>query len=124
MTPDGFTPEGNPVPAKVYRRTLSADKPKKLWSATTLRPATDIAEIGVKELADSDKETYIEKRIENITSIFEGFIKGDWELVNEPFLIETSQKDLAEVAKGETPIKIVYRINQSKKALGFPVEIA
>jgi hypothetical protein len=32
MTPDGFTPEGNPVPAKVYRRVLSADKPKKLWS--------------------------------------------------------------------------------------------
>jgi hypothetical protein len=103
---------------------LSADKPKKLWSATTLRPATELAEIGVKDLADSDRETYIEKRIENLTSIFEGFIKGGWTIVNEPFLVETSQKDLAEVSKGETPIKVVYRINQSRKALGFPVEIA
>jgi hypothetical protein len=56
--------------------------------------------------------------------IFEGFISGGWNIVNEPFLIETSQKDLAEVAKGETPIKVVYRINQSRKALGFPAEIA
>jgi hypothetical protein len=124
MTPDGFTAEGTPVPAKVFRRTLSADKPKKLWSATTLRPATEIAEIGVKDLADSDKEAYIEKRIENINQIFQGFIQGDWTLINEPFLIETSQKDLADIAKGETPIKVVYRINQSRKALGFPVEIA
>jgi hypothetical protein len=31
---------------------------------------------------------------------------------------------LVEVAKGETPIKVVYRINQSRKALGFPAEIA
>jgi hypothetical protein len=75
-------------------------------------------------LADSDKETYIEKRTENLMQIFEGFISGGWTIVNEPFLVETSQKDLAEVAKGETPIKIVYRINQSRKALGFPVEIA
>ena len=124
MTPDGFTPEGTQVPAKVYRRVVSAEKPKKLWSATTLKPATDLAEIGVKDLADSDKETYVEKRTENLMQIFEGIIAGGWEIVKEPFLIETSQKDLVEVAKGDTPIKVVYRINQSRKALGFPVEIA
>jgi hypothetical protein len=43
---------------------------------------------------------------------------------NEPFLVETSQNDLVEIGKSETPVKVVYRINQSRKALGFPVEIA
>jgi hypothetical protein len=124
MTPDGFTADGTPVPAKVFRRSLSADKPKKLWSATTLRPVPEIAEIGVKDLADSDKEAYIDKRTENLTQIFQSFISGDWSLVKEPFLVETSQKDLGDIAKGETPIKVVYRINQSRKALGFPAEIA
>jgi hypothetical protein len=124
MTPDGFTLEGTSVPAKVYRRVISKDKPKKLWSSTTIRFAHELAIIGEKDLADSDKEAYIEKRLENLMSIFEGIIAGGWEITQAPFFIETSQKDLAEIAKGDTPIKIVYRINQSRKALGFPVEIA
>jgi hypothetical protein len=124
ITPDGFTDEGNAVPAKVYTRVVSKDKPKKLWSSKTLQFAPAIAQVGEKDLDLSEKEAFIDKRTENLEQVFSGILAGEWQLTKEPILVETSQKDLAEVAKGETPIKIVYRINQSRKALGFPAEIA
>jgi hypothetical protein len=125
ITPDGFTPSGDLVPAKIYRRVVSKEKPKKLWQQTTVQFAEELAQVGSKDLAELGlKDTYVSKRLEHLNSIFAGLVEGDWQLVNDPILIETSQNDLVEIYKGETPIKIVYRINQSRKALGFPVEIA
>jgi hypothetical protein len=84
-----------------------------------------MAQVGIKDLSDiSLKEQYVDKRLEHLQSIFAGLIGGDWEMKNDPFLVETSQNDLVEIYKGDTPVKIVYRINQSRKALGFPAEIA
>lgn len=125
ITPDGFTPAGDLVPAKIYRRVVSKDKPKKLWQQTTVQFAEELAKVGSQDLAELGlKDTYVSKRLEHLSSIFAGLVEGDWQLVNDPILIETSQNDLVDINKGETPIKIVYRINQSRKALGFPAEIA
>jgi hypothetical protein len=125
ITPDGFTPTGEIVPAKIYRRVVSKDKPKKLWQQTTVQFAEELAKVGSTDLAElSLKDQYVSKRLEHLQSIFAGLVEGDWQLTNDPILIETSQNDLVEINKGETPIKIVYRINQSRKALGFPAEIA
>jgi hypothetical protein len=125
ITPDGFTPSGDLVPAKIYRRIVSREKPKKLWQQTTVQFAEELAKVGSTDLAElSLKDQYVSKRLEHLNSIFAGLVEGDWQLVNDPILIETSQNDLIEIYKGETPIKVVYRINQSRKALGFPVEIA
>lgn len=123
ITPDGYTPSGELVPAKIYRRVVSRDKPKKLWQQTTVQFAPEVP-IGAELPSHVSQEKYVDKRIENLSAIFAGLVSGDWDLVNEPFLIETSQKDLIDVYKNETPVKVVYRINQSRKALGFPVEIA
>jgi hypothetical protein len=124
ITPDGFTPTGDLVPAKIYRRVVSKDKPKKLWQQTTVQYADDVP-VGDKDLADiSLKEQYVDKRLEHLQAIFAGLVSGEWEMNNDPFLVETSQNDLVEIGKSETPVKVVYRINQSRKALGFPVEIA
>jgi hypothetical protein len=109
----------------IYRRVVSKEKPKKLWQQTTVQFAEELAQVGSKDLAELGlKDTYVSKRLEHLNSIFAGLVEGDWQLVNDPILIETSQNDLVEIYKGETPIKIVYRINQSRKALGFPAEIA
>ena len=125
ITPDGFTPTGDLVPAKIYRRVVSKDKPKKLWQQTTVQFAEELALVGARDLAELGlKDTYVSKRLEHLTSIFAGLVEGDWSLVNDPILIETSQNDLVEINKGGTPIKVVYRINQSRKALGFSDEIA
>jgi hypothetical protein len=125
ITPDGFTPKGDLVPAKIYSRVVSKDKPKKLWQQHTVQFADDIATVGSKDLSDiALKEQYVDKRLEHLEAIFAGLVSGEWEMKDEPFLVETSQNDLVEIGKGETPVKVVYRINQSRKALGFPVEIA
>ena len=125
ITPDGYTPTGEIVPAKIYRRVVSKDKPKKLWQQTTVQFAEELAKVGSTDLSEIGlKDTYVSKRLEHLNSIFAGLVEGDWQLVNDPILIETSQNDLVDINKGETPIKIVYRINQSRKALGFPAEIA
>jgi len=125
ITPDGFTPTGDLVPAKIFNRTVSKDKPKKLWKQYTIQFADDIATVGSKDLSDiALKDQYVDKRLEHLQSIFAGLVSGEWEMKDEPFLVETSQNDLVEIGKSETPVKVVYRINQSRKALGFPVEIA
>jgi len=125
ITPDGFTPTGDLVPAKIYRRVVSKDKPKKLWQQTTVQFADELATVGSKDISDiALKDQYVSKRLEHLQAIFAGLVSGEWEMVNDPFLIETSQNDLVEINKGDTPVKIVYRINQSRKALGFPAEIA
>lgn len=124
ITPDGFTPTGDVVPATVFTRVVSKDKPKKLWKQTTIQLADEFAKLGEKDLDISQKEQYLSKRLEHLTSIFEGVIETGWEIAGNPILIETSRNDLADVAKGETPIRVVYRINQSRKALGLPAEIA
>jgi hypothetical protein len=125
ITPDGFTPTGELVPAKIYRKVISKDKPKKLWQQTTVQFAEDIAKVGEKDITDTTLiSNYVDKRLEHLGSIFAGIVEGGWEMPNDPILIETTQNDLVEIGKGETPVKVVYRINQSRKALGFPVEIA
>ena len=125
ITPDGFTPTGEIVPAKIYRRTVSTLKPKKLWQHNTIQFAVEMAEVGSKDLSDiALKDQYVDKRLEHLQSIFLGLVSGEWEMKNDPILIETSQNDFIEISKGETPVKVIYRINQSRKALGFPAEIA
>jgi hypothetical protein len=55
-----------------------------------------------------------------LENVFVGLVANEWQLVKEPVLIETSKNDLSELAESKTPTKIIYRINQSRKALGFP----
>lgn len=124
ITPDGFTPTGDIVPATVFTRVVSKEKPKKLWKQTTIQLAEQFAKIGERDLDITQKDEYLSKRLEHLGAIFEGIVETGWEIAGDPILIETSRNDLAEVAKGETPIKVVYRINQSRKALGLPAEIA
>jgi hypothetical protein len=124
ITPDGFTNSGEATPAKIHTRIVTRDKPKKLWEKITIRFADEIATLGVKDIHISLKDLYVDERLSHLTAYFHGLTSGDWQIVKTPILIETTQSDITLIAKGETPEKLVYRINQSRKALGFPVEIA
>lgn len=123
ITPDGFSADNSLVPAKIFSRVVSKEKPKKLWQTYTIQLADDIAKINEKPLSPSDKETYVDKRLEHLNQVFVGLISNEWSMTKEPILIETSKNDLSEVQEGQTPVKVIYRINQSRKALGFPAEI-
>ena len=120
ITPDGFSNEGKVVPAKIFSRITSADKPKKVWQQYAVQLVEDMAKVGETLLDPSKREDYVSKRLEYLENVFAGLVANEWQITKEPVLIETSKNDLSEIAESKTPVKIVYRINQSRKALGFP----
>jgi hypothetical protein len=121
ITPDGYSEEGHKVNASLYRRIVTSYSPKKQWRNTSLIEV-DFS----RPLPSGDnfrKQRLAEERLLIVRQLFEGIVTGGWSLVKEPIFVEVSKKDLDDVRKRKTPSKIVYRINQTRKTLGFPVEM-
>ena len=55
--------------------------------------------------------------------MFDELIKHGWKIRQKPILTEISRFDADDIAKGNTPNKVLYRINISRKSLGFPAEL-
>lgn len=123
ITPDGYANDGKEVGASLYRRVTTPLTPKKQWRSSTLSWRA-ITELNGVQLGDSSKETFVENRMSFSTQLFDGIKNGGWILTNETLFIETSKKDLDDVKLSKTPNKMLYRINQTRTALGFPAEIA
>ncbi len=123
LTPDGYTTDGKEVPATLWRRVLTPSTPKKQWrnSGLSWRP---VADLNGEALPNEKKEEFAEKRMSFATQLFDSLLNGGWSMMKEPLLIETSKKDLDDVKMSKTPNKLLYRINQTRDAQGFPAEIA
>jgi hypothetical protein len=50
-------------------------------------------------------------------------VAGGWTLVQKPILVEVSRKDYDSIRARKTPTKLLYRVYQSRKALGFPEDL-
>lgn len=112
ITPDGVDENGYYVPARSFRRELTEEKPKKQWRQVQLS-TTLVNEDNV--LLDSitvNRLSPIEATLARLGAFFT--------LVKEPFFVEVSKKDLTDIRDGKTPIKVIYRIGQTRNALGFP----
>jgi hypothetical protein len=123
ITPDGYAVDGKEVPASLWRRVTTPLTPKKQWRNSALSWRA-ISDLNGEALANAMKETFTENRMSFATQLFDGIKNGGWQITKEPILIETSKKDLEDVRQSKTPNKMLYRINQTKTALGFPAEIA
>jgi hypothetical protein len=123
ITPDGYAVDGKEVAASLYRRVTTPLTPKKQWRNSSLSWRA-ISELAGVELDNDKKEAFAEKRLSFATQLFDGIVNGGWALTKEPLLIETSKKDLEDVKAGKTPNKLLYRINQTRDAVGFPAEVA
>jgi hypothetical protein len=123
ITPDGYAVDGKEVPASLWRRVTTPLTPKKQWRNSALSWRA-ISDLNGEALANAMKETFTETRMSFTTQLFDGIKNGGWQITKEPILIETSKKDLEDVRQSKTPNKMLYRINQTKTALGFPAEIA
>lgn len=118
FTPDGFTEEGMKVDAMFYRRVVTSYAPKRQWRNSVLK-GIDLA----RALPKGDefrRKRLAEERLLSLRSTLEQVASQGWTMVKEPVIVEVSKRDLADLAKRKTPSKIIYRINQSRKALGFP----
>jgi hypothetical protein len=123
ITPDGYANDGKEVPASLYRRVTTPLTPKKQWRSSNLSWRA-ISDLNGEALANDDKNKFTENRMGFATQLFDGIKNGGWILTNETLFIETSKKDLDDVKLSKTPNKMLYRINQTRTALGFPAEIA
>ena len=123
ITPDGYANDGKEVPASLYRRVTTPLTPKKQWRSSNLSWRA-VSDLNGEALANDNKEKFVETRMSFATQLFDGIKNGGWILTNETLFIETSKKDLDDVKLSKTPNKMLYRINQTRTALGFPAEIA
>jgi hypothetical protein len=123
ITPDGYANDGKEVPASLYRRVTTPLTPKKQWRSSNLSWRA-VSDLNGEALANENRENFAETRMSFATQLFDGIKNGGWILTNETLFIETSKKDLDDVKLSKTPNKMLYRINQTRTALGFPAEIA
>jgi hypothetical protein len=125
VTPDGYAEDGRHVPASLYRRVVTHYSPRKQWRMSSLSYADEsMKETGVPTpVSQSEVEQTGDRRLQYADGLFRSLLDGGWNLVKEPLHVEVSKKDLADVAVYKTPSKIVYRINQSRAAKGFPTNL-
>lgn len=125
VTPDGYDSDGNVVTMNIVRRTVTTDSPRKQWRFSTV-PEADEATIRTLVASGgsaADKEVYCDERMRYASSLFDQLTRGDWTLINEPILIEVSKIDLDAIRASKTPTKLLYRVTQSRSALGFPSDL-
>ena len=113
ITPDGVDEAGNFVVATAYKRRLSTSAPKKQWRTTAL--TSDLVDPETGKISDESNLA----RLKYLSHTLNRLAGQSWSIVGEPFFVEVSKDDLTEVASGKTPLKVVYRITQTRKALGF-----
>ena len=120
ITPDGFDESGEKVYASLYRRIVTTHTPKKQWRSSTIRTA-EVEEYDLE--VSHDRAKFADQRLSFASQLFDSLLSGKWELHKEPIYLEVSKKDLTDISAVKTPTKLMYRINQSREALGFETEI-
>jgi len=113
ITPDGVDRAGNFIVATAYKRKLSTSSPKKQWRTTAL--TSDLVD-PISGFSSDDNNL---SRLKYLSHTLNRLAGLNWSIVGEPFFVEVSKDDLTEVASGKTPLKVVYRITQTRKTLGF-----
>ena len=61
-------------------------------------------------------------RLDYATPLFDAIVAQGWELRIKPLVLEVSQVDLDDIAKGKTPYKLMYRMQQCRLKAGFPAD--
>jgi hypothetical protein len=116
FTPDGYSNDGSFMRARMYRRNITAENPRKQWKTTPLYGSYEDHRFEEED----DKKTYSANRAYPMREYFKALIHGGWAMVNEPLLIEVSKKDMDDIQLNKTPNKFLYRVDLTKKAKGFP----
>jgi len=119
ITPDGLTADGRNVPSTIYRRQVSAMKPRRAWKTYAL-PKLQQEPTGV--YTSMTEELALSQASSRLTYIESSFLRMEgygYKLYMKPLIIEVSQADLDDIRASKTPYKILGRITRVRKALGF-----
>lgn len=119
ITPDGVTSGGKYVPAMMYRRQVSASRPRRAWKSYSL-PTINVNEFGT--FSSMPKEQAIESakhRLEFTMATINQMMTLKYQLYKLPIVVEVAAEDLDSIRLGRTPYKVLGRITRVRKALGF-----
>jgi len=122
LTPDGYTETGVFVDAALYRRVVSTDSPKKQWRNSFLRSLSS-SDKDITLDTDVAKDISMDARMSFAVGWLDSLAGGGWVIVKEPLLIEASKKDMTDIRNSVTPKKMLYRMTQSRTALGYPEDL-
>jgi len=119
FTPDGFTTDGRFVGMKIHRRVVSSITPKKQWKISSA-PDREVRKFVVDGEPNTFDADFADTRLGFCHSLLNSMMGGSWEMVKHPIVVEASKKDMDDLLALKTPTKIIYRINQTREAAGFP----
>lgn len=124
ITPDCYTNAGTLAPMAIHRRVITPASLKKQWRNNALRheQLKDLLSLE-QQLNDEQVSDFTETRMRYAFSFFDEMLRHGWTIRQEPILIEVSKYDADDIAKGDTPSRVLYRVGISRKALGFPKEL-
>jgi hypothetical protein len=119
LTPDGITTNGKYVPAMMYRRQVSASKPRKAWKNYSL-PSISVNEFGAFTPVDTAAALNTAKaRLEFMSATIDHLSRYKYVVYKLPIVVEVSAEDLDGIRLGKTPYKVLGRITRIRKTLGF-----
>jgi hypothetical protein len=123
ITPDGINSGGKYVPAMVYRRQISANRPRRAWKSYSL-PSLNVNEFGAFTTMPKDQAIEAAKsRLEFMMSTVNQMAGYKYQLYKLPIVVEVASEDLDGIRLGKTPYKVLGRITRVRKALGFSEEL-
>ena len=123
ITPDGITSGGKYTPAMVYRRQISASRPRRAWKSYSL-PSIHVNEFGAFNLLPRDLAMETAKnRLEFTASTINQMVGFKYQIYKLPIVVEVASEDLDGIRLGKTPYKVLGRITRVRKALGFSDEV-
>jgi len=91
-----------------YRRQLTNGGPKKQWR--WLNPSSDEYLPGSSSL---QRRRFLDATMERLAS--RGFV-----VLKQPLIVDVSEHDLEDIAKRQTPYKLIGRVHKVRRKHGFP----
>jgi hypothetical protein len=116
ITPEGFTPKGEPCWASIVSRTVADWSPRKQWRINWVRPSADSATKTPMEIA-ADTAAQIEKHLTRQMSYGLSAIR------NQPIVFEMTDVDFADIREWKAPASALRRIQKARVALTFPEKL-
>ena len=123
LTPDGITTGGKYVPAMMYRRQISASRPRKAWKNFSL-PSINVNEFGAFTALDTTQALdNARRRLEFMMTTIDHLTRYKYIVHKLPIVVEVAAEDLDGIRLGKTPYKVLGRITRVRKSLGFGDEL-
>lgn len=123
LTPDGVTSGGKYVPAMMYRRQVSASRPRRAWKSYSL-PSINVNEFGTfTSIPRNEALLTARHRLEFMMPTINQLMSNRYQLYKLPVVVEVASEELDGIRLGKTPYKVLGRITRVRKALGFSDDV-